>query len=71
MCIRDSKKYNVDIFMGVGGGPEGVISAAALENREGQFVYPTAESGAIAVNGIKLDANLAGRDPNPNLRMYS
>ena len=43
----------------------GNITAAALENREGQFVYPTAESGAIALNGIKLDANLAGRDPNP------
>ena len=43
----------------------GNITAAALENREGQFVYPTAESGAIALNGIKLDDNLAGRDPNP------
>ena len=43
----------------------GNITAAALENREGQFVYPTSESGAIALNGIKLDDNLAGRDPNP------
>ena len=25
------EKYNVDIFLGIGGGPEGVISAAALD----------------------------------------
>ena len=23
------KKYNVDIFLGIGGGPEGVLAAAA------------------------------------------
>ena len=26
-----NKKYNVDIFLGVGGGPEGVLSASALD----------------------------------------
>ena len=25
------KKYNIDLFLGIGGGPEGVISAAALD----------------------------------------
>ena len=25
------KKYNVDIFLGVGGGPEGVLAASALD----------------------------------------
>ena len=25
------KKFGVDIFMGIGGGPEGVIAAAALD----------------------------------------
>jgi len=30
-------KYNVDIFLGVGGGPEGVLAASALDTLECQF----------------------------------
>ena len=36
------QKYNVDIFMGIGGGPEGVIAATALDslncNFQGRFL---------------------------------
>jgi len=30
-------KYNVDIFLGIGGGPEGVLAACALDTLECQF----------------------------------
>jgi len=43
----------------------GKIKAAALQNKAGKFVKPTLASGAAALNNIKLDANLAGEDPNP------
>jgi phosphate transport system substrate-binding protein len=43
----------------------GKIRAAALQNKAGKFVMPTAASGAAALNNIKLDGNLAGEDPNP------
>ena len=37
------KKYGVDIFMGIGGGPEGVIAAAALKTLnckfQGRFLF--------------------------------
>jgi len=42
------------------------LQVAALQNKSGQFVLPTAKSGAIALNSIKLDANLAGENPNPS-----
>ena len=42
------------------------LQVAALQNKAGQFVLPTAKSGAIALNSIKLDANLAGENPNPS-----
>ena len=36
-------KYNVDMFMGVGGGPEGVLAASALDSYEchfqGRFIF--------------------------------
>ena len=39
------KKFNVDIYMGIGGGPEGVIAAAALDalncNFQGRFLFET------------------------------
>ena len=39
------KKYNVDIFLGIGGGPEGVLAAAALDafdcNFQGRFLFKT------------------------------
>ena len=41
------------------------LQAAALQNKAGKFVLPTAASGSAALNGIKLDANLAGENPNP------
>ena len=41
------------------------LQAAAIQNRAGKFVLPTAASGAAALNNIKLDANLAGENPNP------
>ena len=43
--LVSNKKYNVDIFMGIGGGPEGVIVAAALDslncNFQGRFLFKT------------------------------
>ncbi len=44
---------------------KGEIRAAELQNKNGDFVAPTVESGALALNGITLDENLAGTDPNP------
>jgi len=41
------------------------IQAAAIQNKAGKFVLPTAASGAAALNNIKLDANLAGENANP------
>ena len=35
--LVSDKKYNVDIFMGIGGGPEGVIVAAALDSLNCNF----------------------------------
>ncbi len=41
--LVSDKKYNVDIFMGIGGGPEGVIAAAALKTLsckfQGRFLF--------------------------------
>ena len=42
------------------------IQAAAIQNKAGKFVLPTAASGSAALNSIKLDANLAGENPNPS-----
>ena len=44
---------------------KGNVRAAALQNLSGEFVTPNTESGAIALNGISLDENLAGKNPNP------
>tara|TARA_Y100000591_G_scaffold290941_1_gene277124 strand:- start:67 stop:1011 length:945 start_codon:yes stop_codon:yes gene_type:complete len=39
------EKYNVDIFLGIGGGPEGVLAAAALDtfncSFQGRFLFKT------------------------------
>ena len=43
----------------------GVIKAAALQNKAGNFVLPSLASGAAALNNIRLNAELAGEDPNP------
>jgi len=47
---------------------KGNVKAAALQNLSGEFVTPNTESGAIALNGIKLDKNLAGKNPNPTAK---
>ena len=44
---------------------KGEVVAAALQNKNGEFITPSVESGALALNGITLDENLAGTDPNP------
>ena len=46
----------------------GEIKAAALQNLSGEFLQPTTEAGAIALNGIQLDKNLAGNNPNPKAK---
>ena len=35
--LVSDEKYNVDIFLGIGGGPEGVLAASALDAFECQF----------------------------------
>ncbi len=41
------EKYKVDIFLGIGGGPEGVLAASALDayncNFQGRFIFDTDE----------------------------
>ena len=44
---------------------KGKIKAAALQNKAGKYVLPNLASGAAALNNIRLDADLAGEDPNP------
>ena len=42
-----NEKYKVDIFLGIGGGPEGVLAATALDtfdcNFQGRFLFETTE----------------------------
>ena len=47
---------------------KGEVVAAALQNKSGEFIKPSVESGAIALNGIALDENLAGVNPNPEAK---
>ncbi|BCV08266.1 MAG: phosphate-binding protein [uncultured marine virus] len=42
-----------------------VVRPAALQNKLGDFVLPSVDAGAKALNGIDLDENLAGTNPNP------
>ena len=44
---------------------KGNLKAAAVQNKSGEFVLPNYASGSKALNGIVLDKNLAGQDPNP------
>ena len=44
---------------------KGKVVAAALQNKNGEFVKPSVEAGSLALNGIELDENLAGVNPNP------
>jgi fructose-1,6-bisphosphatase II / sedoheptulose-1,7-bisphosphatase len=40
-----NKKYNIDVFLGIGGGPEGVLAASALDafncKFQGRFLFKT------------------------------
>ena len=44
MLVTD-EKYDIDIFLGIGGGPEGVLAAAALDayncSFQGRFIFDT------------------------------
>ena len=46
------EKYKVDIFLGIGGGPEGVLAASALDafncNFQGRFLFKTEKDKARA-----------------------
>ncbi len=46
--LVSDKKFDVDLFMGTGGGPEGVIAAAALNNLnckfQGRFLFESKEN---------------------------
>ena len=44
---------------------KGAIKAAAVQNKAGQFVLPSFQSGKAALSGISLDGDLAGSNPNP------
>ena len=46
----------------------GNVKAAALQNLSGEFLKPSTKAGATALNGIRLDQNLAGTNPNPAAR---
>ncbi len=47
---------------------KGEIAAAALQNLSGQYLKPSTKTGSAALNGIQLDQNLAGNNPNPKAR---
>ena len=52
------EKYSVDIFLGIGGGPEGVLAAAALDayncHFQGRFIFNTDKEKSRAMKmGIK------------------
>lgn len=42
------------------------LQASAVQNKAGKFILPSAKSGAVALNSIALDNNLAGENPNPS-----
>jgi len=56
-----NKKHNVDIFLGIGGGPEGVLAASALDayncKFQGRFLFKTE-------NDIKRAKNMGIKDLN-------
>ena len=55
------EKYSVDIFLGIGGGPEGVLAASALDafgcSFQGRFLFETDEDKSRAkkmgINDLK------------------
>ena len=44
------------------------VKAAALQNKSGEYLKPSVNSGARALNGITLDNDLAGTNPNPSAK---
>ena len=60
LLVTDNK-YNVDLFLGIGGGPEGVISAAALDaygcKFQGKFLFATDQDKARAKKMGIIDLN--------------
>lgn len=44
---------------------QGAIKPAALQNKDGQFVLASEQSGAAALNGVVLNERLGGEDCNP------
>ena len=54
-------KYNVDIFLGIGGGPEGVLAASALDaydcHFQGRFIFDNEKDIIEAKNMGILDLN--------------
>ena len=60
LLVTDNK-YNVDIFLGIGGGPEGVLAASALDafgcSFQGRFLFETDEDKSRAkkmgINDLK------------------
>ena len=46
--LVSNKKYNIDIFLGIGGGPEGVLAAAALDSFgcffQGRLIFDNEET---------------------------
>ena len=50
--VEKALKYDVDIFFGIGGGPEGVLAASALDayncNFQGRFIFETDEEKSRA-----------------------
>ena len=59
-------KYNVDIFLGIGGGPEGVLAASALDtydcNFQGRFIFDNKndvlEAKKMGINDINKKYDL-------------
>ena len=47
---------------------KGNVKAAALQNKSGEFLKPSVDAGARALNGITLDKDLAGKNPNPSAK---
>ena len=67
MCIRDRNTPGAIGYVNQS-YIKGNVRAAALQNLSGEFVIPNTKSGAIALNGINLDKNLAGKNPNPTAK---
>ena len=65
LLVTDDK-YNVDIFLGIGGGPEGVLAATALDayncNFQGRFLFETDEdkvrASKMGINDLKRKYDL-------------